>query len=358
MYAASRELGRDVTQLIDFSASINPLGLSPKVWPALIKARLTLQHYPDPACWDLRHVLASRWRCSPQRIVVGNGSTELIRVLPSALGLRHLLIAGPTFSEYASAMSLAGGRVTMVYADRREGYRPPVEQVEAVLRRRRSASQKIDAVLLCNPNSPTGQACNVKAVLQLARCAQRKQVWLIVDETFADFCPERSIVPQSVSFSRVLVLRSLTKFYGLPGLRAGYAISNSDTIEKLQSHLPPWSVNAMAQAGAVAALNDAAYEAKSVSFMHKERARFTARLAGLPGCIVFPSQANFLLMEIPSRWSAAAMTSRLRRDGFLIRDCSSVAGLNAQTIRIAVRSRRENDRLAMALALLLVDGKR
>ena len=353
IYAAARELRRGVDRLIDFSASINPLGPSSKVWRALSKARVVLQHYPDPACLDLRHVLALRWRCSIEEIVVGNGSTELIHVLPSALDLRHLLIVGPTFSEYTSAMALVGGRVTTVCAERGQGYCPPLERVASLLSQKHAKRRDIDAVLLCNPNSPTGQACDAKAVMELARLAQRRHVWLIVDETFADYCQERSILLQRSSFSRVVILRSLTKFYGLPGLRVGYAVSTPTVIEKLSAHIPPWSVNAMGQVAAMTALNDAAYVVKSVSFMRNERARFTTRLAQLPGCAVFPSQANFLFVELPCQWPAAAMTARLRQDGLLIRDCSSIPGLNSHSIRVAVRTRRENHRLVTALSQLL-----
>lgn len=354
VYSASRELGRGVERLIDFSASINPLGPSPKVWRALSKARVVLQHYPDPACRDLRQALALQWHCPFEEIVVGNGSTELIHVLPSALDLRHLLIVGPTFSEYASAMSLVGGRVTTVCAERDRAYRPPLELIMALLCRRQPKHREIQAVLLCNPNSPTGQACNAEAVLDLARLAQRKGAWLIVDETFADYCQERSILPKRSSFSGLVVLRSLTKFYGLPGLRIGYAVAAPAVVERIRARIPPWSVNAMGQVAAVAALNDAGYVARSLSFMRKERARFAAKLARLPGCEVFPSQANFVFMELPRQWGASAVAAQLRPEGLLIRDCSSVPGLNAHSIRVAVRTRRENDRLLTALSQLLV----
>ncbi len=351
VYAASRELGRTVKRLIDFSASINPLGPSPKVWQALSKSRAALQHYPDPACWELRGALAARWRCPPEQIVVGNGSMELIHALPSALSIRRLLIVGPTFSEYAAAMSRVGGRVTMLCAERERGYAPPLEKVVARLRHSRTG---FDAVVLCHPNSPTGQACDAEAVMQLARVAQRREVWLIVDETFADYCQERSILPRPSLLSRVVVLRSLTKFYGLPGLRVGYAVAASDVVEKVRTHLPPWSVNAMGQVAALAALNDGGHVARSLAFMSRERARFTSMLARLPGCRVFPACANFLFLELPRRWSAGAITARLRQDGLLIRDCSSVPGANAHSIRVAVRARRENDRLVKALSQLLV----
>ena len=357
VYAASRELGRDVTELIDFSASINPLGPSPKVWRAITGARHLVPHYPDPECWDLRLALASRWRVEPARILMGNGSIELIHVLPRALKINHLLLVQPTFSEYAATMVRAGGRVTTVCADRDEQYALPIDRLCRLLERPTKGFRAFDGILLCNPNSPTGQACGADDVMKLARAAQRRGVWLIVDETFADYCPERSILPPALSWSRVVVLRSLTKFYGLPGLRLGYAVAVLPVIQQLRNELPPWSVNAMGQVAALAALHDTAHAKKSLQFVLKERTRMAKELAGLPGCTLFPAHANFLFMELPRGWHGAKLTAQLRREGLLIRDCSSVPGANRRSVRIAVRSRRDNDRLLKALSRVLSEKR-
>ena len=194
VYAAARELGRGVHRLLDFSASINPLGPSPAAVRAIADAGNLLQHYPDPTCWDLRQALAIHWQRPAEEFLVGNGSTELIHLLPEALQIRHLLIVGPTFSEYAAAMRRFGGQVSMLMGDRAEGYRPPLEQVVAPcmeLIRRAGGRAAIDAVLLCNPNSPTGHACDAGTVTRLARLAARRRLWFIVDETFAEYCLSR-----------------------------------------------------------------------------------------------------------------------------------------------------------------------
>jgi threonine-phosphate decarboxylase len=356
VYAASRELHRDLDQLIDFSASINPLGPSPAVWRSITQSRHFLQHYPDPECWALRQVLASRWRRLPDHIVVGNGSSELIHALPRALGLCHLLVIGPTFSEYADAMTRSGGNITMVLAEREEDYAPPLDHALRLMklsRRSRQARHAIDGVVLCNPNSPTGQACEADAVMQVARAAERHRLWMIIDETFADYCEGTSILSQATALTRVIVLRSLTKFYGIPGLRVGYAVSQAKVARQLRRQQPPWSVNAFAQIAAVAALKDAGHAQRSLSFMARERARFMALLAELPGCVVFPSHANFILMELPVGRHAKNVTARLRREGLLIRDCSVMPGLHSRSVRVAVRTKRENDLLVKALSGLL-----
>src|SRR5262249_28523689 len=127
VYGAARELGCEPAEIVDFSASINPLGPSPRVWSAITGARRLLNHYPDPDCWELRQALARVWRIDPEHIVVGNGSTELIDAIPRAFGIRRLLIVQPTFSEYAAAVVRIGGEVTALCADPRDHYAIPVE---------------------------------------------------------------------------------------------------------------------------------------------------------------------------------------------------------------------------------------
>jgi threonine-phosphate decarboxylase len=356
VYAASRELSCDVRALIDFSASINPLGPSPLVWKAVSKARHLLSHYPDPDCWELRQALARRWQCDVEQLVVGNGSMELIHALPSALQLRHLLLVQPTFAEYAATMARTGGRVTGVSAKRSEQYALPIDRLRRILRARSTHSHSYDGIVLCNPNSPTGQVCDAADLMELAQVAERRGMWLIVDESFADYCPERSLLPRKGRFARMVILRSLTKFYALPGLRVGYAVADAPVVQQLRRHLPPWSVSAMGQVAALAAVQDQTHAKRSLQFIAKERVRFAAELAGMPGCTVLPTHANFIFMELPRGWHAAAMATRLKRDGLLIRDCSGMPGACARSIRVAVRSRRDNDRLLQRLASALRQG--
>lgn len=355
IYRLARELDRDPDDILDFSASINPLGPSPHVWKAIVSSRHLLSHYPDPDCWDLRRALAAFWRIDPAQIVVGNGSTELIDALPRALKIQRLLVVQPTFSEYAAAMRRAEGSTTTLYAHRRDHYAIPINRIKQVLETGRSDGRSIDGMVLCNPNSPTGQACTVEDLVQLAKVAHRRGLWLIIDESFADYCPDRSILGQVELQAHVIVLRSMTKFYALPGLRVGYAVSASATAGRLQRQLPPWSVSAMGQVAAVAALDDEVHTRRSLQFMTEERERFRMKLAALPGCTVMPTYANYYLVELPRGRTARDITGRLRRRGVLIRDCSSVPGANSRSVRLAVRTRIENDRLIREISPLLLN---
>lgn len=358
VHAAARELRRGFHRLLDFSASINPLGPSASALQAFNRALPLLRHYPDPTCWDLRQTLAVHWRRPAEEFLIGNGSTELIHLLPVALQIRHLLVVGPTFSEYATAMTRSGGRVSMVMADRADGYRPPIEDLQALLQgisRGENRRLPIDAVLLCNPNSPTGQACDAAVVRTLARQAARRGLWFLVDETFAEYCSDASILSQA-PLARTIVLRSFTKFYGLPGLRVGYVTAMPRLIERVAAHQPPWSVNMPAQRAAAAALRDVRHARLSLRVMDRERARLLKGLGRLPGCSAYPSAANFILMELPVSVTAGTMVAALRREGLLIRDCSQVPGLNTRSVRVAVRTEAENNRLLKAFSGILCGG--
>jgi threonine-phosphate decarboxylase len=346
IYAAARELSRSPSRLIDFSASINPLGPSKQAIRAVAKALPLACHYPDATCHGLVTTLASRRKLDPAHFMIGNGSSELIHLLPRALSIRHALILGPTFSEYERAVTNAGGRVAYLHATRKDGYQIPVKQALKALRANRS---RVDALFLCNPNSPTGRVVPIEDILDLASMAARRKVWVVVDETFVDYCEAHSVLSAVARNPRLLVLRSFTKFYALPGLRIGYLAGPLKVVERIRRLQAPWSVNTLAQTAAQAALEDRQHAQWSLVFMQRERARLAKVLEAIPGLHVFPSAANFLLVEVPAPFNADNVTNALRQKDFLIRNCSAIPGLNGRTIRIAVKKAAQNRRLVMAL---------
>lgn len=351
IYAAALELGLPPSRLLDFSASINPLGPSKRALRAAAEALSLTCHYPDPTCHDLVTALASRWKLDPAHVVISNGSSELIHLLPRALAIRHALILGPTFSEYARALSVQGSRVTYLHATRKDGYQIPLVQARKALRTNRS---RFDALFLCNPNSPTGQVASAKDILALADVAARRKVWVVVDETFMDYCEAHSVLSAVARNPRLLVLRSFTKFYALPGLRIGYLAGPPKAVARIRRFQAPWSVNTLAQTAAQAALEDQRHAQRSLVFMHRERAHLVKALGAISGLHVFPSTANFLLVELPPSMPAAHVTQALHQQGLLIRDCSAIPGLNGRMIRLAVRTTAENRRLVAVLRQIVM----
>jgi threonine-phosphate decarboxylase len=350
VYKVAREQRIPVDRIMDFSASINPLGPPAAGLRAIRSALKQIVHYPDPDCWKLRQELAQQCGVDPDMILVGNGSTELIHLLPRALAIKSALIMGPTFEEYARALMDAGSSVQYVHARREERFRAPLKEVLGQLSAKRSS---FDAVLLCNPNNPTGQVMNRLAVCELAEVVDRQQSWLIVDEAFIDYCQTQSVVSMLSPHPRMMVLRSLTKFYAMPGLRIGYLVGASKVVDQLKDRQPPWSVNLLAQEVSRAVLHDHAYATKSRTFMKSERSRFMRGLRSLSGVRVFPSVANFVLIELPASTCAGEVTDLLACERLLVRDCSTLPGLTTQMIRVAIRTAEENRRLIVALGACL-----
>jgi threonine-phosphate decarboxylase len=350
VYKVAREQRIPVDRIMDFSASINPLGPPAVGLHAIRLALKQIVHYPDPDCWKLRQELAQQCGVDPDMILVGNGSTELIHLLPRALAIKSALIMGPTFEEYARALTDAGSSVQYVHARREEHFRPSLKEV---LRQLSAMRSRFDAVVLCNPNNPTGQVMNRLAVRELAEVVDRQQGWLIVDEAFIDYCQTHSVISMLSEYPRMMVLRSLTKFYSMPGLRIGYLVGAGKIVDQLKDRQPPWSVNSLAQEVSLAVLHDHVYVTRSRTFMKSERSRFMRGLRSLSGIRVFPSAANFVLIELPTSTCAKEVTDRLAYKRLLVRDCSTVPGLTTQMIRVAIRTAKENRRLITALGACL-----
>ena len=350
VYKVAREQRIPVGSILDFSASINPLGPPATGLRAIRAALKQIVHYPDPDCWQLTQELAQQCAVDPDMILVGNGSTELIHLLPRALRITSALVMGPTFEEYAHALTEGGSSVQYVHAIHEERFRPPLNETLRQLSGKRS---RFDAVFLCNPNNPTGQVINRLAVRELAEAVRRQQGWLIVDEAFIDYCPAQSVMPMLREYPHMMVLRSLTKFYAMPGLRIGYLVGASKVVGRMKDRQPPWSVNSLAQEVSLAVLRDHAYATRSRAFMKGERAQLMRGLRHLPGLCLYPSAANFVLIELPVSTSAAEVTARLAAERILVRDGSTMPGLTSQMIRVAVKTEKDNRRLLAALGSCL-----
>lgn len=327
-------------ELIDFSASINPLGPSPNAVRA-IKASLELStHYPDPTAYDMTRAIARRHAIEPSRIVCGNGSTELIFLILRALKPKTVLIAEPAFSEYSHAATLAGARIKRIAAARKDGFLPDPDKFI-------SAMKGVALAFLCNPANPTGTRLGRDAVLDIISAAKKAKCVLVVDEAFMDFCPQGSVIGHQNPY--LIVLRSLTKFYALAGLRVGFGVFPKPSLDKIMKHKEPWSINTPAQHAAAASLDDTAYAARTLKYIAAEKAYLEAEFRRL-SITFYPSAVNYYLLEIDE---ARRVLAELAARGLIVRDCSDFKGLDHRHIRVAVRTRRENSLLLSALGQAL-----
>lgn len=350
--------------ILDFSASISPLG-PPESALAAIQAHLSsLTAYPDPDYGELRTALGEAFNVDPDWILPGNGSAELLTW--AALDLSKLeatYLVTPAFGDYWRALSAFGAQVLDCPLDLKSwdwetGSGLVTDDLSVSNGSLVSPSLAIpvplalDAVdrglLLNNPHNPTG--------LLFAREAIRPYLdhlaLVVVDEAFMDFLPpakQETLIAQVEEFPNLVILRSLTKFYSLPGLRMGCAIAHPDILRRWQLLRDPWPVNALAAAAAAAVVRDTAFERQTWDWLPVARRELFEGLADLPGLRPMAGAANFLLVE-SSVSVAALQKSLLQRHRILIRDCLSFPELGDRFFRVAVRSRADNLRLIAGLA--------
>jgi histidinol-phosphate aminotransferase len=337
-YAELEQLGLNPDEVLDFSVNSNPYGPSPAVQRAL--AQVPLDRYPDREALKLRRALADRSRVSPDQIVVGNGTAELLWLVALAF-LRAgdpVLVLGPTFGEYERVATLMGAHVeTWTARPEREFTIEP----EAVGRCLQQIVPRL--AFVCNPNNPTGTDLPPEIIQVWAEAHPR--TLFVVDEAYLAFAPGLQSA-LTANADNILVLRSMTKDYALAGLRLGYAVGHASLIAALGRVRPAWNVNALAQAAGVAALEDESHLRTTLDALSRAKEELVAALRE-PGLSPLPSAVHFILVDVGD---GGAFRQALLREEILVRDCASF-GLPA-FVRIATRRPEENVRLVTAISAL------
>jgi threonine-phosphate decarboxylase len=331
IHGVALELGVPSSGVLDLSASINPLGVPRSVKRAIMQGIASLRHYPDPDVKALRSRIAGSIGVDPASVICGNGSTELIYAVVKALRPRRVLVPAPAFSEYE--------RACRVHSDAVVIHLPLMRDVDFDIGADEfiRAMEGCDLAFLCNPNNPTGRLVPEGDLMRIAAAARDVRCYFILDEAFIDFMPGKSLVRQVAEHPRLIVLRSMTKFYALAGLRLGYGVFPGDVTARMLGVKEPWTVNTLAQLAGIAALDDTDYAAESLLVM-EEAKHYVEKELGRLGIGFIPSPANFYLLRMDD---APAVTSSLRRAGIMVRDCSNFKGLDHRYIRIAVKSLRD-----------------
>jgi cobyric acid synthase CobQ/L-threonine-O-3-phosphate decarboxylase len=337
--------GRGPADILDASASINPLGPPEWLRGVLSAAVADLPHYPDPDCTELLDAAAKRYGAPVSHFVAGNGTSELLFSLPRATGLARAVIPTPCYADYATACHKAGFDARRLPLSELDGFAVHPDRIEAVL-------HSPSMIILGSPSNPTGRV--VPAADIAAMAGRHPQSLFVVDEAFADFVPDFASLAGGDRPHNVAVLLSLTKSFAIPGLRLGLLAASPDLADWVRKNLPPWSVNTLAQAVGARGLADAAFLEKTRAALPPLRRRLAEGLTRL-GLTVYPGEANFLLARLPMEApSSTALCSRiLAEHGIALRDCANFHALSDRFLRLAVRPEEETDRILAALAAVL-----
>ncbi|MFB2934314.1 threonine-phosphate decarboxylase CobD [Aerosakkonemataceae cyanobacterium BLCC-F154] len=335
--------------ILDFSASINPLG-PPESAIAAIKSHLpNLKAYPDPDYHQLRASLSAVHQVPPDWILPGNGSAELLTWAGWELSeLDRVFLIVPAFGDYWRTFKGFNANVVEYPLLSAAG---EVVNLEFLDGKKQTLSSFNNGLLLNNPHNPTGKLFFQEAILPLLEMF----ALVVVDEAFMDFLPpdrEQSLIPWVSEFPNLVILRSLTKFYSLPGLRLGYAIAHPERLQRWQAKRDPWPVNVLAAAAAEAAIADRVFQQQTWNWLQVSGIKLFQGLAELPGLKPYESAANFLLVK--SAVSTSLLQEKLLKESqILIRDCLSFPELGDRYFRVAVRWEKDNQRLITELAKVL-----
>jgi len=340
----AEQLDCNPADILDFSANINPLGPPPFLRKVINNHIPDLVHYPDPGCTALVKAISVAYELKPEKIVVGNGTSELLFQLPQVLQPERVVIPVPSYIDYARACTLAGVPVLPFPLESADSFILDLGNLENTLKPR-------DMVIVGQPNNPTGQLVDRE---QLVECIhQQPDVLFVIDEAFARFAPTYETLAGVAD--NVVVLCSLTKIFAIPGLRLGFLVASQDVCNQLRQKSAPWAVNTLAQVVGAACVADTAYIKMSCEAVSGERQYLTKHIGNIPGLHPCPAVANFLLIrsDHPQYTGTEIAKILLGKHRIAVRGCANYQNLDDRYFRIAVRTRPENDILLQALQALL-----
>jgi len=335
-YAELKSLGISPDSVLDFSVSINPFGPPPGIKEVLANA--SIEFYPDSEADGLKIILAEKLGISTDNLIIGSGSTELIRLTAAAYIEPNdsVIIPQPTYDEYEIACHLFDAHLLKQPVLKEPDFQPDINEMINLLQK-----HKPKAVFLCNPNNPTGQYMSREEVVHIMSSALGSLI--VLDEAYIAFTENAWVSQDLINRGNIVILRSMTKDYALAGLRLGYAIAAEPIISTLKRVRSPWNVSTVAQKAGVVALNADSYLKGCYNKIRKAKNFLIKELERL-GLSPLPSQTNFFLVKVGN---ATTFRQALLRRGFLIRDCTSF-GL-PQYIRLAPRSLSECQKLIEAI---------
>jgi len=339
--ALERELG--VRDAVKLASNENPVGPSPLAQQAMARALTEVHRYPDAGQYLLRQALATRLGIGTDELAFGNGSNELIDLLCRTVAGEgdHAVIGAPSFACFALCLQIANVPTTAVPL--RDALYWDLEAMHAALR------PETRLVFIDNPNNPTSTHVGSGALAAFLR-ALPEQVTPVIDEAYAEFADAtdyQSALELRSFHPRLVVLRTFSKAYGLAAARVGYAVANPELCDYLARVRAPFNVNGPAQAGALAALDDAEHLQRYLALNRSERRRMTEALTAR-GLEVAPSQTNFLTVRVPR--SALQLYDALLRLGVIVRPLPAPL---SEHLRISLGTAVENDRLQVALDQVL-----
>lgn len=338
-------------RLTDFSANINPIGPPPSVLSVMRQALEhpgTLSRYPDLELRELKRTIANYAGVQTENVAVANGFVPLLESALRSRKITRCLLPVPSFYEYRRVLENADVTVDSFPLSPGQEFEYDANMIVKALRDR-----SCDAILLANPQNPSGVLCSVPRMKRLTEMAKPHNVTVLLDEAFIDYCPGESVTREAMKLTNLITFRSVTKFFAIAGLRVAYAVSNSNDIDAMNSLIAPWPISGIASDAVCAALKDQAYAVESRLANIRRRTWLEQELTKLK-IAIFASNANFILLRFHAAVDVNLLWERMIvEERIVLRCCSNFEGLAAGHLRVAVRSEPDNQKLIRGLKRVL-----
>ncbi len=335
-------------RIVSFSANVNPLGFSKKAADALKDNLAVISRYPDRDYTDLKKAVSAYTGAEPSHIILGNGVTELLTLFIDLIAPTHAVVIGPTYSEYEKDLNRRGSHIDHINAKEEENF---VLKTEEIIRQ---TPDETDLVILCNPNNPTSGALYKDDLKRLAADYQKRGIWLLIDETYAEFSKDSALITAADltgTYDNLFVLRGTSKFFATPGLRLGYALTGSkELLDKAAKTQDPWNINSVADLVGTLMFEDTDYITLVKETMEAEKNYMCSRLSSISGMKIYPVNANFVLARLPKdTLTSGELFDILIRQGMMVRNCATFPTLGNDFIRICFMNHEDNKRLIAAI---------
>lgn len=302
----------------------------------------SIENYPEPEPYTLERQIAAKFHLNIDEVCVTNGATEAIYLIAQTFRGTTTAILQPTFSEYADACCIHQHTLTSFYSlpSENEKFRLP---------------KQVHMLWLCNPNNPTGEVVDKEKLEKIIKC--NPEVCFVIDQSYEYFTLSSLFTPaEAMAYPNVLLLHSMTKHYGIPGLRLGYVTGNSDLLQRLRCNRMPWSVNQLAiEAGSYLLEHDVSSSINIEAYL-QETDRLKIALEDLGGLDIWDTKTHFMLVCLRMGKASALKGYLAKEHGLLIRDASNFCGLDSRFFRIATQSPKENQLLVNGIASWFVEG--
>ena len=333
--------------IIDFSANINPLGLSENVKKTIIETIDEINIYPDITYYNLKKSISNYEKTTSDYLTLGNGAAEVIFNLVRAVNPKKALLLAPTFGEYEEALLSVNSKIEYYMLSEGNNWDIGIDILDQI-------NEDINIIFICNPNNPTGRLTDRNLILKILKKAKSYKCIVVIDESFLDFVKENeeyTLLKYIEDYNNLFIIKSLTKFFAMPGLRIGYGItSNIDLVKKISNISVPWNINVLAEKSTIKALEEKEYIKNTIDYIENEKNKFYNELCKFKDLKVFKPSVNYIMFKVDKNID---LKEEIMKENIIIRSCSNYNGLNNKYYRIAVRKREENEKFVAILKKIL-----